>query len=552
MYRKFKLNRNRAIGICLIFLFIAGTLVHILIQRDSEQNIARLHSDTTISAGEVRNRLEYQVHGTLSLVMGSLVYVSSHPDITQQEFAAMAANIMQRAPFLLSLSLAKNNVITHIYPLQDNRALLGLHYMEHAEQKVAVERAIASKQAVLAGPLDLKQGGKGLINRIPIFLNNEEHSYWGMASVAIKMDEFYRQVGIEDLKQNLKFALRGKDGRGDKGEVFYGDPALFDDDRNVRLEIPLANGKWQLAAAPTQGWTVDSDRRNAQYLIGMGVCLCLAFLLYSLLLANVELNREKNHAIKSAEQKDFFFTHITHELRTPLTSIFGVVRMLEGINFKENGESAQPLLANAHRNCDRLMHLVSDILDQRKLELGQMTYLKEPTSVASIVDEAMDEMQLYAKQYYIHLLLSHPISPDIMVFADGKRLTQVLINLLANAIKFSPADSQVEINVKAQNETVCISIIDQGPGIEGEVQKSIFEEFVQADHVEPNHRIPHGSGLGLTISKKLVEDHGGSLSGLNSAEGGAAFHIMLPKYLNFNDNYKSDDIKAGKTALNSG
>lgn len=547
MHRRIKLNRKRAIAISLIILAIGLSLVHILVQHDAEHNFTRLKSLITLSASDVRNRIEYQVHSNLSLMLGSLAYVSSHPDISQEEFAKIAANIMRDRPFVMNLGLAKNNIITHLYPLENNRAALGLHYFDNEEQKPAVLRAIESKQAVLAGPLHLKQGGIGLINRIPIFLDNNEHSYWGIASVVIKLDAFYENVGIDQFKNKLRIALRGTDGLGAKGAVFYGDPAMFKDRRNVRINIPLPGGKWQLAAAPAQGWTSNKQQRHmqAQYVTGFGVCLVLTGLLYFLLLTNVHLNREKNKAINAVEQKNRFFTYMTHELRTPLTSIFGVVRMLEEMNFKESGTSAKPLLANAHRNCDRLMHLINDILDQRKLEMGHMTYYMEPSLVSSFVDEAMDEMQQYAEQFDIHLRLSKAIDPELQVMADGKRLSQVLVNLLANAIKFSPPKSEVDISVKSQGDTVCISISDKGPGIKDEVQQNIFKEFVQAEHVEPTHRIPHGTGLGLSISKKLAEDHKGSLRFFNNAAGGAVFHLMLPKYLNSNDNYQAEQRQAG-------
>jgi len=235
---------------------------------------------------------------------------------------------------------------------------------------------------------------------------------------------------------------------------------------------------------------------------------------------------------------------MTHELRTPLTSIFGVIRMLEGNKLKENESHAPNLIANASRNCQRLMHLINDILDLRRLELGLMAYNKEPVAVVDIVKDAMDEMWQYARQYSIEIVLEKEIEPQLMVNADAHRLSQVLVNLLANAIKFSPADSKVTVGVMAQGNVVCFSVTDCGQGVGTDKINTIFQEFVQSDREGSANRIPNGTGLGLAISKKLVEDQGGSLACFNAPQGGAIFYFLIPKYLNNQENIEFEQRKA--------
>jgi len=542
---KVTLTPRSALGICLILLSIGAGLVYISVQRDIERQLTNHKSQVLSDSNYLINSIQGQIHTTLSLMLASLVAVETNPKITQQEFAEVASSIMKRAPFILNLGLAKDNVISHIYPLSGNEAALGLNYMENPAQKNAVMRAIESKQAVLAGPINLLQGGQGLINRIPIFLDDENHRYWGLASIVIKVDEFFQHANFATFSKRLKFSLRGKDGRGADGEVFYGDPAMFENPQNLIFTIPIPNGNWQLSAAPVDGWVIDRDKVRSLYISGLTITLFLSGLIYLLLLTNIQLQQEKNIAVEATEHKTRFFTYMTHELRTPLTSIFGAIRMLEASAGNNAGGSETALIANAKRNCERLMCLINDILDLRKLELGQMDYKIQPVAVSEIVDLALDEMQQYARQYQINIALQQSIDPSLMVHADGGRLGQVLVNLLANAVRFSPTHSKVEIDVTSKNDSVCIAVTDHGKGIDKDKISTIFREFVQADHSGPSHKIPHGTGLGLAISKKLVEDQGGSLSCLNAPQGGAVFYILLPKIHSNNNNLSHKQRKAG-------
>jgi len=537
--RKIYLNQRSITYICFIILGIGLSMTHFLVQRDIQQQLTDLRSRVVVESGELRNRIEYQIHSTLSLMLGSLVYVSAHPDLDQKEFERIAAEILRRAPHALNLGLAKDNVISHIYPLAQNKAALGLRYMDNPIQKAAVLRAIETRNPVLAGPVKLIQGGEGLINRVPIFLNDADNSYWGMASIVISMNKFYKNARFNHYASHLKFAIRGKDGLGESGDVFFGDPGMFKDSRNAMLSIPLPNGRWQMAVAPLHGWVIDKDRAITQYVVGSLVSLFLSVLIYLLLRTNIDLETEKNNVISAVEHKNRFFTYMTHELRTPLTSIYGVLRMLSSTNLKKSNGSAVSLLENAERNCERLMCLINDMLDLRKLELGHMQYKKAPVTVDEVVSEAVDEVQQYAKQFSVKLAVDLGEPRNLMVFADAKRIIQVLVNLLSNAIKFSPAGSQVEVSVSTQGDSVCLAISDSGPGIDINKINRIFTEFSHADHDGPMHKIPTGTGLGLAICKKLVDDQGGSLSCFNAQTGGAVFYFILPKYLKNNNNLPS-------------
>jgi len=530
--RKVILTQRSSLIICLILFGVGVSLVYYSVQREFYQQLTQNKNRVLTDSSQLINSIEGLINSSMSLMLASLVYVETHPEISQQEFENIAAAIMKRAPFILNLGLAKDNVITHIYPLHGNEAALGLRYMDNPSQKTAVIRAIESKQAVLAGPINLLQGGRGLINRIPIFLNDSPDSFWGIASVVIKADKFFKQATITDKSTAIQFALRGKDGLGAKGDIIYGDAAMFDDRRNLLLDIHIPNGSWQMVAAPLGGWSVDYGIAIRMYIFGIAITLFVCGLIYLLLIKNIELKREKSNVVKANDHKTRFFTYMTHELRTPLTAIYGVIRMLEGNRgAKNNIAITADLLGNAKRNCERLIHLINDILDVRKLELGQVEYKLQPLAVNSLITEAAEEMRILARQYQIDIVIEGDSDSHLMIKVDQLRIIQVLVNLLANAIKFSPANSTIKIEVGERSDSVCISVTDQGPGIDQHKLHSIFDEFVQADQDLPSNKLAHGTGLGLAISKKLIEDQGGVLSCTNSARGGAIFYFILPKWV---------------------
>ena len=525
----FKDHHKTIPAFCLAVLIGLSALVHYMVQLDIKNQHAHLHAQVLAQAGDLRTRLEHEIHTTLNLTMGSLVYVASHPDITQEEFAQFAKEIMQRAPYIQNLGLAKDNVISHVYPMQGNEQALGLRYLDNPAQRGAVIRAIQTKKTVIAGPVDLVQGGEGIISRIPIFLNDVDNSYWGITSIVVKVEPFFDKIGLGVSTNTLNVALRGKDASGANGEVFFGEAPLFDNPTNVVLNIPLPEGSWVLAAAPKGGWAFERTRVYTLYTAGLAIALLITALLYFLMLKNIALKRAERHAVLASEHKNRFFTNMTHELRTPLTAIYGSIRLLDSGKVPAGSATWKELFNNAERNCQRLMWIVNDILDLKKLESGKLEYHLAMESLDDIVDDAMDEVKQYAEQFCISIQRDpHPQQP-MMVNVDRKRIQQVIVNLLSNAIKFSPAGTKVEVHIRAANHSVCVEVLDYGSGISEDKIGAIFNEFVQGENTgDSSRKIAASTGLGLSISKQIVEDHAGSIGCYNKDNAGAVFYFKLP------------------------
>lgn len=223
--------------------------------------------------------------------------------------------------------------------------------------------------------------------------------------------------------------------------------------------------------------------------------------------------------------KDEFVSTVSHELRTPLTSISGSLGLLMGNAAGNLPRPMERLLAIAYNNCQRLVRLVSDILDIEKMEAGRMSFSFSRVAVRSLVAQAIEANRGFAEGYGVRVRFGETgTAADVR--ADPDRLLQVITNLLSNAIKFSPADNEVSVTVEKGLDTVRLTIRDHGPGIPVDFKPLIFEKFAQADAGDARQK--GGTGLGLSIVKQIVDRLGGEVGFADADGGGTIFYVQLP------------------------
>ncbi|MBI4788338.1 MAG: PAS domain S-box protein [Chloroflexi bacterium] len=224
--------------------------------------------------------------------------------------------------------------------------------------------------------------------------------------------------------------------------------------------------------------------------------------------------------------KNEFVSMVSHELRTPLTSIRGALGLIAGGVMGEIPAQAKELIAIANQDCERLVRLVNDILDIQKLECGKMVFDFRPLDLGALVAAALEANRGYAEQYGVRFVLTEKLD-RVLVNGDRDRLLQVMANLLSNAAKFSPRHSMVTISLSGPGAMVRVAVSDCGPGIPVEFRARIFQKFAQADSSESRQK--GGSGLGLSISKELIEKHGGQLGFYSETDRGTTFYFDLPR-----------------------
>jgi len=224
--------------------------------------------------------------------------------------------------------------------------------------------------------------------------------------------------------------------------------------------------------------------------------------------------------------KNEFVSTVSHELRTPLTSIRGSLGLIVAGAAGPLPDKAKALLEIAHKNSERLVGLVNDILDIEKIESGRMEFRHDRLEARSLVEQAVEANQSYAAQHEVEYRITAQPDEALPVLGDADRLIQVLTNLLSNAAKFSPAGTAVEVEVETAGSQIRVSVRDRGAGIPEAFRNRIFQRFAQADASDVRRK--GGTGLGLSIAKAIVERHGGRI-GFEPAEGGGTrFWFTLP------------------------
>lgn len=234
---------------------------------------------------------------------------------------------------------------------------------------------------------------------------------------------------------------------------------------------------------------------------------------------------EQNRALKELDKaKDKFIALTTHELRTPLSAVVATAEFLH-MHLYENEKQLHELIATINSEGQHLMVIVNDILDFSKIQTGKMEFYIEELDSLSLVQNQVDGFQKLAEQSHSTLTFRSPKTEGKCYF-DSLRLNQVLANVISNAIKFNKKNGIITLAIEEQKDSVVISVKDEGVGIPKQHSSKVFSEFETIDNIKSHHK---GTGLGMSISRKLIEGMGGRIW-FESEEGvGTCFFIEIPK-----------------------
>jgi signal transduction histidine kinase len=271
---------------------------------------------------------------------------------------------------------------------------------------------------------------------------------------------------------------------------------------------------------PIERIVVDRQGREIEVEVRMGIVDSGKVQLLGAFMHDISQRKEVDRL------KTEFVSTVSHELRTPLTAVYGSLRLLAGGVAGHLPAQGRQLLEMSTRSCERLIRLINDVLDVERIASGRMELRLEPLELRGLLERALHDTQAYADELGVRLRLDGSGASDVRVVADGDRVTQVVVNLLSNAAKYSPAGGEVLVTLGVHGGRARVTVTDHGPGIPPEFRSRVFERFAQAD--ASDRREKGGTGLGLNICRSIVEAHHGTI-GFDSEPGvQTAFWFELP------------------------
>jgi PAS domain S-box-containing protein len=236
--------------------------------------------------------------------------------------------------------------------------------------------------------------------------------------------------------------------------------------------------------------------------------------------------RDASERIENERQKAAFVATVSHELRSPLTSIKGAMGLVLSGAAGALPEKVKDMLEIAHRNADRLVLIINDILDLEKIDAGAMNFDLASRDITAIVDEAIRASEQFSSRFDVTVTAKGLDQPMFAVF-DANRTMQVMTNLLSNAAKFSRPGGVIEVSLTSKDDIVRVEVRDHGRGIPADQQGKIFERFSQVS--APERQGVRGTGLGLSIVKAIIENQGGTVGFHSNENVGTTFFFELPQ-----------------------
>lgn len=447
-----------------------------------------------------------------------------------ETFNEYSRQVFEQKTGVKVLTVSPNMTHEWVYPLEGNEGVLGHNLLEDTRPDVVadVQRAIDQESTAFSGPYELRQGGFGLVARKPVFIHGK---IWGLVAIVLEIEPILQEAGLTQLENRYEYLLVANN-----QTEFFG--ALTQDLQIEPTRIELPEGYWSLSISPKNHEALIEESMRIYRIVSIfGVIFftTIGYLISRTLYDRIGFERERvqvelEDAKARSEQaqelerlKTQFMNTATHEIRTPITSIKGYTELIQESLSNNDPELTKTYFEVVSRNVERLEALSNDLLDMQKLESGRIDLNLQQCELAELFSELESELLPIVEKHGNKLVFTY--DPELVVPCDKPRITQVLVNLVENACKYSTTGTEVEVKLEKANGLVMFSVKDQGIGLYPEDINKLFKPF-------PDIHLPdisHGSGLGLSISKGIVDLHGGKIwAESGGKEKGSTFYITIP------------------------
>ena len=459
--------------------------------------------------------------------------ISSKHTISDEQFNQRASYMKQNKNVIEAYELAPNGIIEKAYPLKGNEKVIGMNTLELPERQKEANIARKSGEYTIAGPYELKQGGTGALLFDPIYINDgNEKKFWGFSILVLNWDAFLEELEVDKLEDATYHFKVWKEGNNGKHVTIMScGHSSLNHTLSVACEVP--NDTWYFEIVPFQGWIPMS------YKIFGSIVSVLVAILLSMGYWQIILRREKEavyakqiekvatEAQHANQAKTRFLFNMSHDIRTPMNAIIGYTQLLE--NNLDNKKQALDYISKLKSSSTILLSLINYILEMTQIESGKLDLKKEigdlddlVKNINVVVEPLIKEKKLH---YSYHLEIKHH-----HIICDKTKLREIVLNILSNAIKYTPEGGNVELliqEISFENNKVKYHfiIIDNGIGMKEDFLPHIFEEFAR-EKTSTESKVP-GVGLGLPIVKSLIDMMNGTIQVESKLNKGTKFTVEL-------------------------
>lgn len=528
-----KVIRIRA---ALVFLTMFGiiwgcTLLVNENQKKREQLKAAYTAESTISRVEVQlNRYMAESDLVKKSIEDGLM-------ISDAQFAQLS-RLMQDEDYIIKThEIAKDGIVSQIYPIQGNENAMGFNVLEDSERKKAALLARDSGEYTIAGPFDLVQGGTGVLLFDPVYQTDAQgnEKFWGFSILVMDWEKFIDKMELDKLEEAGYHYQIWKRGNKDDEQVVIAQCTNFKKDDTLEVACKVPNDTWYFEIIPENGWITLIQRLWGLLISFMSSFIIMIVYLqfrmrrYREKIHETELEKAVHEAKCANEAKTRFLFNMSHDIRTPMNAIIGFADLLE--KHIDEKERVRDYIGKIKSSSEFLLSLINYVLETARIESGKTSLKKEVCCASRLIESLTDifEPEVCKKG------LTYSYTKDIeheYVMGDETKVREIFINIIGNSLKYTPAGGKITIDIREipfdRENYIAYKIVveDTGIGMSEDYLPHIFEEFSR-EHTSTESKVV-GTGLGLPIVKALIDLMGGTIEIESEVGKGTKTTVMIP------------------------
>jgi signal transduction histidine kinase/ActR/RegA family two-component response regulator len=521
-----------ALPLLLVISMISMTAAKII--ADNCREVARYEAETT--AKDISRIIESYVHDLNT--WGALLDEFGE-EVIEEDFEELAENIYGTSSNIRCVQLAPGGVVTYLHPYEGNEEAFGHDLFADPARVEEATLARETGEVIVSGPLTLKQGGKGLISRKPIYssVSDEPDHFWGFVMIVFDLDTISEQFGLEKYEyEGYEYCLYRENGEETLIAAESTDEKLTD---AVEVDVSIPTDiVWKLSVEPKEGW-VSRDWKIAILLSDIFLfVLGMTYIFFYFQKKNNALKEKEQQialegALTAAEEanraKSDFLSRMSHDIRTPINGIVGMT----GIALRNTSDpnKVEDCLHKINQSSQHLCSLIDDVLDMSKIESGKVSVNEAPFDIISTAEKCSSIIQGQLVQKKIDFITDFEKITHSALIGDAPHLERIIINILGNSVKFTKEGGKIifrmeEFAVDEENALFRMQFHDTGVGMSKEFLPKIFDTFAQdLDHGRTNYQ---GTGLGMAITKQFVEMMNGKIDVKSEKNVGTDFTVEIP------------------------